>query len=321
MRQQNEFDQRTKWMRSSDAMNVTRQWLLSFDFNGSDADVRTLIAFLYMDVEADFIFTSSSADVIMRRETRTVVRQFDALLLDTGAFEQRLLFANAYDRARRFFTAWSAHDRRQMTEHITAIIVACKTPNDAPDADLLEHLHNVGGEQAVRRARAEHEAHAPVARENIVEHVTRTARRAFWDVLRSSLVEGNYEHLYGVLQEMADGMRALVAHSVRSIDDLNDTFDVAWLRQQVEADCLTTQDVRGLIMHLARTISSWQAPVDAAEAHAWVDDIESRANVETDLETFVNGFLVDFLAEAHERLGTIYMRILSFEPNLLEEQD
>lgn len=115
----------------------------------------------------------------------------------------------------------------------------------------------------------------------------------------SDLVENKYDSLYGILQEMGDGMRALVAHSERSIDELNDTFDVAWLRQQVEAGCLTTEDVRGLIMHLARTISSWQAPVDAVETRAWVETVESRANGETELNTLVNGLLVDFLTSKY----------------------
>lgn len=321
MREDNGFEHRSQWMRSTDIINMTRQWLDSISFDASDQNVRTLLAFLYMDVDSKSIFTSSSSDVIMCRETHTVVQKFDALLDDIGAVEKRTVFIAAYDRARRFFSAWSAHDRLAMVEQITSVIVACKTGDEPPDAGLVEQLRNIGGNDAVERARARHAAHVPMTQENVVEHVTRVARRAFWDVLRADLVENKYDSLYGVLQEMGDGMRALVAHSERSIDELNDTFDVAWLRQQVEAGCLTAGDVRRLIMHLAQTISGWQAPVDAAETREWVATVEARAHGETELDALVNGLLVDFLAEAHERLGTIYARILSFDPTSLSEQD
>ena len=185
----------------------------------------------------------------------------------------------------------------------------------------MEQLRKIGGNDAVERARAQHAAHVPMTERNVVEHVTRVARRAFWDVLRADLLENNYDGLYGILQEMGDGMRALVAHSERAVDELNDTFDVKWLRQQVEAGCLTPKDVHGLIMHLARIISDWQAPVDAEETRAWVEAVESRLDEETELDALVSGLLVDFLTEAHERLGTIYARILSFDRSVLDAQD
>lgn len=322
MREHLEFNRLADWLRSSTTMRRARRWLESLSLEAADADVRSLLAFLYMDVDADSIFApSSSADLIMRRETRAVVQRFDALVEDASALGRRGAFEQAYRRARRFFNAWSAHDSAAMIDQITAVLVACKTSDEPPDATLLEQLRGIGGDATVERARARYAAHTPTTERDLLEHVTRVARRAFWDTLRAELAERRYDGLYGILQEMGDGMRALVAHSERAVDELSDTFDVPWLRQQIDAGCLETEDVRRLIVHIARTIAEWQAPADAAEVRLWLENVEVRANRETDLDALVGKLLVDFLAEAHARLGTIYARILSLDPAALEARD
>lgn len=316
------FENTVKWMRADDTMSLVRDWLTHIGLDASESRVRMVLAFVYMQLDDESLFSTSAADTIMRREVQRVVRAFDALLADDDVVEHRLRFCDACARAERFFETWSTHDRRAMIEQLVALVAACKTSvDDPPNAELLEQLQRLGGDAAVARARAQYAAHVPMSREEIAETVTRTARRAFWDVLRADLVAERYDGLFGVLDEMGRGMRALIAHSERGVAELDDTFDVSWLRQQVEAECLEPDDVRRLMLHLARTIADWQAPIDAAEARTWVADVERRANAEASLACLVRTILVDFLAEAHERLGNLCARILALRPDELAAQD
>ena len=66
----------------------------------------------------------------------------------------------------------------------------------------------------------------------------------------SQVNEGKYEALFSVLGEMQQAMTALVAHSPRLVEELNDCFDAEWLKQQADHGALEVGSVHRLMRYL-----------------------------------------------------------------------
>ena len=309
-----DFEQVALWMRHPRTCEQVQHWLCNRSGRASSrTDARLLLAILFADVNADDIFDRSTLDQVMRREARALRAAFDGATTanDNEGTSDDDSFDRTFVRVKRVYKAWMARDRNEMVQQLQAMIVACKHDHTTPpDEQLLGQLRQIGGEDAAVRAREAYARHEVVTARQMAERVAQTARRAFWDVVRDDIRAQRYDSLYHVLDELSRAMRALVAHSERHVSELEDTFDAAWLRQRIEADSLDPDEIHALMSHLARTIASWQAAVDRDVVVAWADSV---CRTEHTIEALLGHALVTFLAEAHEHLGQIYMRIVELD--------
>lgn len=223
----------------------------------------------------------------------------------------------------------SAHQMDISSESVTSMspmhagdshsvdVVAAPVP--APETPVIqpEHIFSllgaIGGAEVETEGRARYAGRwHQVRASRLVETVTEVATRAYWDAVNAEIASGRYDALWDVLTELQHAMRALASSSVISIEDLDDKFDVAWLRTQVEHGALETAQVHHLMKFLMATISSWQAPADDADTSAWVALTEAYLLSTSDmpLGEFIQTYLVRFIRGAIERVGQVYKRTM-----------
>ena len=285
------FEDVEAWMRHTDTQVQMRAWLAERNLT-----LAPRIAIAMVMLAGGHVSTDSPHDGVMQREAQRFVRTACAAMRDASAPLPDV------DRARRFYSSWKNEDRDRLISHLTALAHSAAARGETPDEGIFESLAQVGGPADVVRASC---TWARVRAPELPEHVAAIARRAFWDVVREGVAQGNFTAFFDVLDEMRSGMLALVAHHAHSADDLRDKLDVPWLRQRHANDALEFESIARLVLYLATTISGWQAPADADPT--WLEQVQTRL---ADAGEGPPVFLVDFLAEAHEKLGQIYLRVV-----------
>lgn len=240
-------------------------------------------------------------------------------------------FPDAFLRARRYHSAWARQDVPKQASHVDdtlaklhgeVMAVRARQAQEgvppAPPEDLLAQLRLLGGQEAEAAARQQFDqSWQAVSRDDLAARVREVAERAFWDAIKEQTLSGDYSGLFGVLRELGKAMGALLAHSASAQEDLEDKFDAGWLEQQAANGCLSSEQVRELISHLTKTISSWQAPIDDADTAAWggaVGEMLKRTEG-MPLAPFVAEFLLPFLRGAIDRVGKVYTRLLELMPS------
>jgi hypothetical protein len=277
------------WMRDAETQAHMRAWL---DERGLSVAPRIALAMVLL--AGGHVITDAPHDGIMQREAQRFVRTACAAMRDPAAPLPDV------DRMRRFYAAWKAEDREHLLTHLVSLAHSTR----GADESVFEAIAQLGGPADVVRASL---SWARVGAADLPEHVAAIARRAFWDVVRDGVARGDYAGFFDVLDEMRSGMLALVAHHGRTVDDLKDKLDVAWLRQRHAHGALDAGDVGNLVAYLATAIAGWQAPADVDPA--WAPGVRTRLRDAT-----TPTVVVDLLAEAHEKLGGIYVRLMALAP-------
>jgi len=285
---------------------------------------RLVLALLCMAMDAERIFDCTvRGDKVMKREAKRFEAKLIAALSPSRAVESGESVAASLHRAKRFYAAWSASDKPRTLDQLMASVVATSAHQRqhgmaaAPPEETFAHIRGVGGAEAEAEARRRFDGAWQTVRTtaDLEATVASIAQRAFWDALAEQVNEGKYEALFSVLGEMQQAMTALVAHSPRLVEELNDCFDAEWLKQQADHGALEVGSVHRLMRYLATTIGEWQAPADEAEARAWVEASESAlrsgAHMQ-ELTAFIAAHLVPFLKGATERLGQVYKRTVDY---------
>jgi hypothetical protein len=303
-------------MQSAEVKAIFSDWMLD---SGVDCKhVKTLISFVFMNKDKDIIFSKSTPDTIMCREITNVNRKMSRFLA-FACDATRSAFASAFFKAHRFFKAWTTVDKQCMLAHVIQLIVQSKRDGaQEPPAEWMGMVRQLAGESGVERATAAFNTHVIIDRGDLMKTVTETARRAFWDIVRSEIDESKFDGMYNILSEMREAMLALNAHSERTREKIDDTFDVAWIRQRIEMGVMSIDELHALMLHIARTITEWQAPADVFHSEEWVQRLaDVPASDMASLSEFASAHLVDFLEEAHGQLGRIYARVLEIDATSL----
>ena len=339
-----DFDQLSQWMRATSTLETARAALKTL--GAPNASPRLLLAVACMALDAESTFSESDHDVIMRREATRFHRALLKALRAASTAEEAEVdaaeraaraneegggttatpFSEVARRASRFYKAWSAHDKPHTLDQLMASVVAKSVRQREqegrsaeamePPEETLAQIRRLGGVEAEAEARRRfHGSWQTVATpERLEQTVMEVAQRAFWDAIHHHVSEGNLDALFSVLGELQGAMRALIAHAPRALAELDDKFDVAFLKQQADHGALDPASVHGLMRYVAATIAGWHAPADDAEARAWVDEAEAsiRAHERDELPAFVLACLLPFLRGAQERLQRVYQRMLAF---------
>lgn len=319
-----EFEQLAAWIKEPATIGLVAEWLASLGIDRTLA--KRLLALVYMAQDSEGMFDDSEADKIMAREAARFKKMLARQLKRGVRQATKETFEESFTRARRFYTAWSAQDipkqalvvdeaLQRLTDAMMRVRAQQMHEGAEPAApeDILAQIRALGGEAAEAAARAQFaQPWEGVTADGLEARVREAATRALWDTLKAHCAAGEYGALFGMLGELQQAMGALVSHSARATAELADHFDAKWIEQQAGAGCLEAETVHGLMRYLIEKIGSMQAPADDAEYRAWAAGVE--ANLASAggmaLPEFITAHLIDFLAGAMERLGTVYKRMI-----------
>lgn len=342
-----DFARLSEWMRKPSTLSDVQTVLPKL--GAPAAKPRLLLALSCMAMDAERTFSDEEEnehDAIMKREALRFHKRFLKALRHAEQHEKegkeekkddnkeartlqgrgREPFAETARRASRFYMAWSAADKPHTLDQLMASVVAASVrqreqegrPAEemAPPEETLAQIRRLGGAEAEAEARRRFAGAWRQVRTtaDLETTVMEVAQRAFWDAITHHASEGKYDSLFSVLGEMHTAMKALIAHSPRALDELDDKFDPAFLKQQVDHDALEASSVHKLMRYLAATIAAWHAPADDHEAKAWVDATEASLSAHEGeaLPTFIVTCLIPFLRGAQERLQRVYQRMMEF---------
>lgn len=288
-----------EWMQQADVLTQTREWLS--DEGVDPRAARVVLAYVYMSCGAGEVFEEgNAADRVMRCEVK---RFYAAMQASLGGTHRD--FPAAVSRARRFYRAWSVGDRDRTVTYLLASLRDASRQAPQDTAATLALVRAVGGAAAYQRGLSAARV-APLSAQ-----VAAVAERAFWDVVKEQVAEGNYDGLYALLGELQEALLALVANAPREREKINDRFDADWIRQQGEHGCLTTETIQAMVGFLLATITDWCAPADDRSVRAWEERVRKELDATRDLPVadFVKRFLVSFLSEAFGHVQHMYRRV------------
>lgn len=292
-----DFTRARQWLVRPQTTERMSAWL---ENRGADETAaRKCLAVLYMCVSSGMLSPGVPEDDIMGRES---MRFQDMFARGTASAEDVV-------RLVRFYDAWAAQDRPKTLRWLMDSVTTLRARGEDPDEtfDAIRRLGGVERETAARRMYGRDWSFLPA--DDLEAHVRNLVRRAFWDAIREEAEHDHFDRLWETLGELRAAMDALVSHSATAKAELDDKFDVAWLRDMAGAGALPASSVRGLMHFLSRTITSWQAPADDASGNAWVKEVDALCAGDEALGPLVAGPFLEFLDGAFERLAGIYARI------------
>ena len=314
------FIETTKWMRSQDVKERACQLMNDL---GVDMQVRpqTVLTGFLMAMDADNFFTESDNDAIMRREASRFTTHI------RNAFEGRSMHETTslngtVERFVRFFNSWRASDIPDTIDNLTASVVAhgirerengVAEPN-APE-EILSQIRLLSPEAEQEARRRFHVSWTRVQPRNVTTTVMDVAERALWDVVAEQIRDQqNFDGLFGLLGEMRDAIRALLVHSERHVVNLNEYFDVDFIKQQADHGVLSVHDVCNLMNYIVTVIVPMHAPVDDGDAQRWKRETEAVISTADhyDIVSFSHDKLIPFLMATMQRLRNIYKRVVEF---------
>lgn len=332
---QDDFESVSSWLKSPVTIGLVAEWLASVGVEGGLC--KRLLALIYMARAQQLFDQEDAADTRMQNEAIRFHEAFDRAL--RGTLDERGSFQTAFTRARRFHKAWAAQDipkqarivddaiHRLHGQLLSARVAQLEQGVEpVPPEEILAQIRALSGQAAEEEARQLFLRHwsIPYSRGAAVEEraaslestIRGIALRAMQDSIKEQISSYNYSGLFSLLRELQEVMLTLNSHSRRVCDDLLDHFDVDFIEQQANAQCLSLSQVQQLVLYITRTISGWQAPVDDAETLVWVSEVERTISesINMSLDEFVQNHLVEYIFTAFESIGRVYKRIVELTP-------
>lgn len=315
-----DFDRLVEWMSDDATLSAMHDILVALELDPAMA--RTVLAILMLSKDP-VALGDEEHDTIMRLEATRFDSALSALCdadSAAGALDapRAAGLRSPLKRAVRFYSAWRRVDRPSLLDALMGAIVADGVrqreegaSDPVPSEALMRSVAQLGGEEAKSEARRRFRVQwARVEGRDLLQSVIGIAEDAFWDSLRDKISHGEYEALYSILGELHEAMCALVSHSSRALDDVNDKFDVNWIRQRVQNGALSVPDVHALMDFVMHTIVTWQAPADVPSTASWVKSARHRSASHS-LNEVVLVDLLPFLREAIKHLKHLYERIVA----------
>lgn len=310
-----EFNVRVAWMKADVTKTLVRDAFTAVGVSSCNPQCILALFLLATDDEA---LTDTEHDVIMRTEAKrfhaSMEKLFDG---DASTISEDLR------RAMRFYAAWRNADIPHTLDQLLASAVAhCVRQRDAGVAeesieqpeDIFSQIRMISPEAEAEARQRCRQMWRPVRREDMTQTIAQVAQRAFWDVIQEQISQGDYSGLFHVLEEARGALNALAVHMPSTLEDLDDKFDVAFIRQQAEHGALETENVHGLMQYLIDVVSRLQAPVDDENARTWKENNQSiiDATKNMALDEFICAHLLTFLSQTIERLQLVYTRMIDF---------
>ena len=147
-------------------------------------------------------------------------------------------------------------------------------------------------------------------------HVRSIVEQAVFDVLQLEIEKKDFSRLFIMLKDIKKIMLALVCHSPRTINNLNEYFDVEFLEQQAQAHVLTVDLVaRQMRFVVQDCIKMWCCPNEDEQIDAWVDFLTQQEQTQ-DLFVFLNNCMVHFIKQCTKHLTIIVNRLVDLRSNM-----
>ena len=268
---------------------------VAMSLDTSQANAKSIMAFLYINHEKAAILDSSALDTMLAR----LVASFYHRICDNTQTNVDIL--QAAERLNKVFEAWKKRDVNMVLQFLSSESVAAAVRNEEPDPDYLQELRAIGGEEAyqdtMQRIQRQQERFVRVSPHNLESHIRDTAERAYWDVLHESVASRGAEALFPLLHDLKLYMMALLSSPyAEKTEQFSEKFDLDFLYQQHAAQTLSRADVGRLAAFVAETMVRMQAPVDLEEAQAWLAKVVHDAEEETPIDAYLPN-LVYFVRE------------------------
>ena len=307
------FEERTAFAMNRSHLHAVTTWLggLSPDL-GTEPCARSVFGLMLMHADAGEMLSQSAVDYVMRDVSAQFVDSLRAAVSGDA-----LGFVDVLARCRGLMMAWRKRDAPLTLRFLLDDVVLAKSDGRPAEEveKLFDQIRSIGGVEAETRARRRHGDMESVSAEDFEKRLADAYRRAFWDSLREEVAgsEGqppSFERLFLVLQELKDALKALVAHSDRQKALIDERFDVPWLKQQADHQCLDTSLIHQTMRWVSERIVMYQAAADTAEALAWGQQVER--DTANDARPFPETLpvLIDFMRDGFAHIEKVYARVL-----------
>ena len=309
------FEDRCQFITDPQHLRIMSEWLVELRAASAPAPsvARAAFGLMLMHSDAGEMLSQSPIDFVMRDLSAQFVDSLKAA--SEGLTEG---FAPIMRRCRGLLAVWRERDRDLTLRFLMDDVVLAKSdgrPSNQVET-LFEQIRSIGGVEAETQARLRHDRDwQPVQAQDLEQRLADAYRVAFWDSLREEVAgtEGNppsFERLFAVLQELKDALKALVAHSDRQKAQIDEHFDVDWLKQQADHRCLDTSLIHHTMRWVSERIVMYQAAADTSDALAWAQRVERDTS--NDARPFPETLpvLIDFMRDSFTHVEKVYSRVL-----------
>lgn len=132
--------------------------------------------------------------------------------------------------------------------------------------------------------------------------------KAFYDVIRESIRDGNHEHIVQLYSEIAERVANKVKPTGRAHQRIREDFDVDLFRQMLQHNAFTGQSLLGLVNTTFKWIHDLQMPIrDQDTAAAKQRVMESGTSMEEVVPVYIK--------EVHGCLDTLDQDLKEFYEN------
>jgi len=171
-------------------------------------------------------------------------------------------FKNLTELFEKAFNDWKEDDKDKfkmslINEYHSLTVGIMNAPEEAKESlrkcqeGLLETAKMVGGTQFVDEILQ----YTPVVLDT--EELLKTYTQAFWDLLTEEYKEKKYDKIFVVLEHL---VQLLITIKPNNESEIKDNIDVDFIKQQLNHDAFSTEQMYGLCQYIMTTCHDCQAP-------------------------------------------------------------
>jgi hypothetical protein len=301
------------WMLKKQTIEEARKIITHWGINKEENNDKYLLAILH--IACDFTILNDNRDASLKKSIIEFVQLLEEMYIDETVLDT---VSPHFYATRDEFIRWKTLDQKSVIDFLMDQLVLASLQRRKPSPMLIRELQGIGGDEMVKKGQDVYNRPWIVIHNDnqLNEVVANAMHRAYFDVMKLELQEGNFERFFSCLQELQKAVLTFFVHTPRTQAYILDKFDVKWLRQRHNNKCLRPQDVSTLTRFVTGIVARLQAPVDDPATVAWsqhvhdkCDIMDTNSNSKETFDEFMCVFLPRVLKQSFSMLKKTLLRL------------
>lgn len=247
--------------------------------NGLEIHVRKFLSFFMIYYHSNEILDDSDFSIELNKQVKRCIKVYDSLRNEYKEYKLNI-FHYVVNETEKWFDIWKKQDKYKLIMPMIYMyhhLEHNKTNRDDWNNEITKQQEMIKEKILKLDSNAINMLNNPPrveinpeARENVVNVVY----KAYWDRFQESIKEKEWEQLINFMKEVKTMLKEIVPNRTDIHQEIEDKIDVDILKQRLENDAMSLDDIYIIMEYIVKMIKQFQAPADDNDTEEWWNHIK-----------------------------------------------